>query len=319
MDEKLLVTSSPHIRDRESTRRIMGDVIIALMPASLLGIYFFGARVILVILTTILSCVAAEYVTRRVLKRDNTIGDLSAVVTGLLLALNLPPTIPLWIAAIGGFFAMVVVKQLFGGIGQNFMNPALTARVFLLLSYTQAMSKWIVPGQPDAVSSATPLAIIKGNEVVAGVLPGYWDLFIGNIGGCIGETSVLALLIGAGYLFYKKVISFEIPLTFIGALALFTWIFGNEGLLTGDPLYHVLSGGLILGAFFMATDYSSSPITSKGKIIMGIGCGLLTGIIRLYASYPEGVSFAILLMNVGTGLIDKFTVPKSFGGEKANA
>jgi len=295
----------------------MADVVIALAPASILGIYFFGARVILVILTTVLSCVASEYITRRILKRESTIGDLSAVVTGVLLALNLPPTIPLWIAAVGGVVAIVIVKQLFGGIGQNFMNPALAARVFLLIAYTQAMTNWVIPGQPDAVSSATPLAMIKGKEAIEGSLPGYWDLFIGNIGGCIGETSVLALLIGAAYLFYRRVITPEIPVAFIGTLALFTCIFGKDGLFTGDPLYHILSGGLILGAFFMATDYSSSPVTAKGRIIMGVGCGLLTAIIRLYANYPEGVSFAILIMNVAVPLIDRFTVPKSFGGEKA--
>jgi electron transport complex protein RnfD len=318
LESTLLVSSSPHLRDRVTTRRIMMDVVIALIPASAFGIYFFGVRALMVIITTVLSCVVSEYITRKLMKRDSAIEDFSAVVTGVLLALNLPPTIPLWIAAVGGAVAIVIVKQLFGGIGQNFMNPALGARVFLLLGYTQSMTKWIIPGQLDAVSSATPLALIKrGTETVEGVLPGYWDLFIGNVGGCIGETSVLALLIGAAYLFYRKVITPEIPLTFIGTAALLTWIFGGEGLFTGNALYHVLSGGLIIGAFFMATDYSTSPITTKGKIIMGAGCGLITVVIRLFANYPEGVSFAIILMNVLVPLIDRFTIPKSFGGEKA--
>lgn len=296
----------------------MIDVVIALAPASLMGIYLFGARAALVILATVLSCVVSEHVACRLMKKASPIGDFSAVVTGVLLALNLPPTIPLWIAAVGGIVAIVIVKQFFGGIGQNFMNPALTARVFLLIAYTGSMTTWISPGQVDGVSSATPLALVKkGQEVVEGVMPGYWDLFIGNVGGCIGETSVLALLIGAAYLLYRRVITLEIPLSFIGTLALLTWIFGGDRLFSGDFIYHVLSGGLILGAFFMATDYTTSPMTAKGKIIMGVGCGLITAIIRLYAGYPEGVSFAIILMNVVVPLIDRFTVPKSFGGEKA--
>jgi electron transport complex protein RnfD len=318
LESTLLVSSSPHLRDKVTTRRIMMDVAIALIPASAFGIYFFGARALTVIITTVLSCVVSEYITRKLMKRESTIGDFSAVVTGILLALNLPPTIPLWIAAVGGAVAIVIVKQLFGGIGQNFMNPALGARVFLLLAYTQSMTKWVIPGQLDAVSSATPLAFIKrGTEAVEGVMPGYWDLFIGSVGGCIGETSVLALLIGAAYLFYRRVITPEIPLTFIGTVALLTWILGGDGLFTGNALYHILSGGLIIGAFFMATDYSTSPITSKGKIIMGAGCGVITVVIRLFANYPEGVSFAIILMNVLVPLIDRFTIPGSFGGEKA--
>jgi len=295
----------------------MIDVVIALAPASLIGIYFFGIRALAVILVTVASCLVSEYLVRLILKRENTISDFSAVVTGLLLALNLPPTIPLWIAAVGGAVAIIIVKQLFGGIGQNFMNPALGARVILLVSWAGYMTGWVAPG-PDAVSSATPLGILKeGTEAAGAVLPGYMELFAGNVAGCIGETSVLALLIGAFYLLYRRVISLEIPLTFIGTVALFTWIFGGNGLFTGDFVYHILSGGLVLGAFFMATDYSTSPITSRGRLIMGAGCGLLTAVIRLYANYPEGVSFAIILMNVVVPLIDRYTVPKSFGGEKA--
>jgi electron transport complex protein RnfD len=297
----------------------MRDVVIALLPAAFSGIYFFGIKSLMVMITTILACVVSEYATRRIMKRNNTIGDFSAVVTGLLLALNLPATIPLWIAAVGGIIAVVIVKQFFGGIGQNFMNPALAARVMLLVSWPVQMTKWMAPG-PEAVSSATPLAILKGKEVIEAGLPTYYNMFIGNISGSIGETSVLALLIGAAYLLFRKVISLEIPATFIGTLALFTWIFGGkEGLFSGDFIAHVLAGGLILGAFFMATDYSSSPVTFRGRIIMGIGCGLLTGIIRLFTNYPEGVSFAILLMNIATPLIDRYSIPVSFGGEKASA
>ncbi|MCX7922833.1 MAG: RnfABCDGE type electron transport complex subunit D [Clostridia bacterium] len=320
MGNNLLVSSSPHLRSGDSTRRIMMDVVIALLPAAGAGVYFFGVRSALVIAVTILSCVVSEYLARKVMKREQTILDISAVVTGLLLALNLPPAIPFWIAAVGGFIAIVIVKQMFGGLGQNFMNPALAARVILLVSWAQQMTNWVSPG-PDAVSSATPLALIKkGQEAVVGVaLPSYLDLFIGKVGGSIGETSVLALLIGAAYLVYRKVITLEIPLAFICATAVFTWVFGGDSLFSGNFMYHILSGGLVLGAFFMATDYSTSPVTKKGKIIMGIGCGLLTAIIRLYANYPEGVSFAIILMNIAVPLIDRYTVPKSFGGEKAVA
>ncbi len=319
MENRLVVSSSPHIREKANTQRIMLDVVIALLPATVVGIYFYGLKASLVVLVTVLSCVASEYLARRVLKKESTISDLSAVVTGLLLALNLPPTIPLWMAAVGGVVAIVIVKQLFGGLGQNFMNPALVARVFLLNAFVTQMTTFVAPG-PDAISSATPLfqmkEFVKGNEAN---LAGYWDLFVGNISGCIGETSVAALLIGAAYLLFRRVIGWEIPIVFIGSVALVTWILGGQTLLTGDWVYHILSGGLMIGAFFMATDYATSPVTFKGRIIMGIGCGVLTAVIRLYTGYPEGVSYAILLMNICVPLIDRYTVPKSFGGEKAVA
>lgn len=314
MNANLLVGSSPHLRNHDSTQRIMMDVLIALLPAVAAGTWFFGWRALLVVLVTTAVCIAAEYATRRVLHRDNSVSDLSAAVTGVLLALNLPPEIPLWMAAVGGVVAIVIVKQLFGGLGQNFMNPAAGARVFLLIAWMPQMTKWMNPA--DVVSSATPLAMLKGNEAVTGSLPSYLDLFVGRVGGSIGETSVLALLLGAAYLLYRRVITLEIPVAFIGTLALVTWIFGGETLFSGNFMYHVLAGGLMLGAFFMATDYSTSPVTRKGKIIMGVGCGLLTAVIRLYAGYPEGVSFAILLMNIVTPLIDRYTVPVSFGGER---
>lgn len=335
MESKFVVSSSPHIRDSANTRGIMRDVIIALLPAAIAGVYFFGLRALAVILVTILSCVISEYLARKVMKRESTIGDLSAVVTGLLLALNLPPTIPFWIAIIGGAVAIVIVKQMFGGLGQNFMNPALGARVVLLVAYTQQMTNWINPRGIDVVSSATPLELAKNSlmdtaivdvvgsatqigEVATQVakMPSYLQLFLGQIGGCIGETSALALLLGVVYLLVRRVITLQIPLTFIGTTAIFTWIFGGLTLFTGDFIYHVLAGGLILGAFYMATDYATSPVTNKGRIIMGIGCGILTGIIRLYTNYPEGVSFAIIFMNIVVPLIDRYMVPKSFGGGK---
>ncbi|NLC68364.1 MAG: RnfABCDGE type electron transport complex subunit D [Clostridiaceae bacterium] len=355
-----MMSSSPHIRSKESTRRIMADVIIALLPAVAWGTYYFGPRVLLVALVTVASCVISEFICEKIMKRDITIGDLSAVVTGVLLALNLPPAIPLWIAAIGGIIAIVLIKQIFGGIGQNFMNPALGARVILLLSWTQHMTNWTNPRMPaaadtvsnatqvadavstatqiadvaysvssvadavssatsvaDAVSSATPLIYAKtGQDVLGGVArPEYLDLFLGRVLGSIGEISVLVLLIGAAYLLIRKVITLSIPLSYIGTVALLTWILGGDKPFTGDFLYHILAGSLILGAFFMATDYSTSPVMEKGRIIMGIGCGIITVVIRLYSNYPEGVSFAIILMNLLVPLIDKFTIPRAFGGE----
>lgn len=319
MEIQFLVSSSPHLRGPDTTKGLMKHVIIALLPAVAAGIFYFRIRALVLILATTAACVGCEYLARKVMKRESCISDLSAVVTGILLALNYPPTLPLWIAATGGFIAIVIVKQLFGGLGQNFMNPALAARVILLISWPVQMTNWVAPG-PDTVSSATPLALIKkGKEAAEGNLPGYLDLFTGNIAGSLGETSVIALLLGAAYLLIKKVITPEIPLTFVATLSVFIWIFGGNKLFTGDFIYHAFSGGLILGAFFMATDYVTSPLTLKGRIIMGIGCGMLTGIIRLYTGYPEGVSFAILLMNITTPLIDRYTVPKSFGGGKASA
>ena len=317
MENRLLVSSSPHFRNNDTTARIMLDVVIALIPAALAGTYFFGIRALLVILVTTASSVAAEYIACKALKKEPSIRDYSAIVTGLILALNLPSTIPLWIAAVGGAVAIVIIKQMFGGIGQNFMNPAAGARVILMVSWTGPMTKWAAPGY-DAVSSATPLALIKkGGEAMEGaVIPGYLDLFIGNKAGCIGETSVLVLLIGAAYLLYRRVITPEIPLVFIGTTAALTWILGGDALFKGDALYHILSGGLVIGAFFMATDYSTSPVTFKGRIIMGLGCGLITSVIRLYGGYPEGVSFGIILMNIMVPLIDRYTIPKSFGGGK---
>jgi len=316
MDKILLTSSSPHFRGNESTRRIMIDVLVALVPSMIVGVMVFGIKAVWVILVTTVSSVIAEAVSRKAMKKEQTIGDMSAVVTGVLLALNFSPEVPLWIPAIGGAIAVIIVKQLFGGIGQNFMNPALGARVILVISWPSQMTKWLIPGGVDGVSSATPLGIIKEG---GGELPSYLDMFIGNIGGCIGETSVAAILIGAAYLVARRVIKLEIPLMYIGTFAVLTWIFTGDGVFTGDVLFHILAGGLMLGAFFMATDYSSTPMTRKGKIIFGFGCGILTFVIRFYTGYPEGVSFSIILMNLVTPLIDMLTIPVSFGGEKKNA
>jgi electron transport complex protein RnfD len=319
MEINLLAGSSPHIKNNGTTSKVMKDVILALVPAVIAGLYFFGIQAALVIAVTVLSCVLSEYIWTRLSKKPSTIKDLSAVVTGLLLALNLSSTIPLWIAAIGGAFAIIIVKALFGGLGHNFINPALAARAFLMASWPVQMTSWKSPSVAlDAVSSATPLALIKGTEA-AGQLPSLMDLFIGNIGGCIGETSVLALLLGAVYLLIKRVISPELPLAFIGTVGLLTWMLGGTAIFQGDFIYHIFAGGLMLGAFFMATDYTTSPVTLKGRIIMGVGCGLLTAVIRLYGGYPEGVSYSILLMNLVVPLIDRFMVPKSFGGDVKNA
>ena len=313
MEINLLAGSSPHIRRGVTTQGIMRDVIIALLPAALCSVIFFKVQAAMLILVTVVSCVAAEYAWCRLTKKENTLTDLSAVVTGLLLAFNLPPALPPWIAAIGGVFAIIIVKQLFGGLGHNFVNPALAARAFMVASWPVQMTSWQEPGW-DAVSTATPLAVMKSGEA-AGQLPELWDMFLGNTGGCIGETSVLALLIGAVYLLVKRVISPELPLVFIGTVGFMTWMLGgSEGLFTGDFVYHIFAGGLILGAFFMATDYTTSPVTFRGRIVMGIGCGLLTSIIRLYGGYPEGVSYSILLMNIVVPIIDRYMIPESFGG-----
>jgi electron transport complex protein RnfD len=287
----------------------MLDVIIALLPAAFTGIYFFGSRAALLIAVTVLSCVGFEYIIRKLLKRSNTISDLSAAVTGLILALNLPPDLPVWMAAVGSLFAIVIVKQLFGGLGQNFVNPALAARAFLLISYGTKMTYWTAPlakvsGAVDAVSYATPLGVLKEG----GELPRLIDMFLGKIGGSLGETSTLALIIGGVYLLARGIISWHIPVIYIGTVALFSWVSG------GDPLFNMLAGGLMLGAIFMATDYATSPMTQKGMIIYAVGCGVLTMLFRLYTNMPEGVSYAILLMNVTVPLIDRFTKPKRFGG-----
>jgi electron transport complex protein RnfD len=247
------------------------------------------------------------------MKKPVTVNDFSAVVTGVLLAFNMPSTVSFWIPIVGGVFAIAIVKQLFGGLGHNFMNPALAARAMLLASWPVQMTNWVTTGA-DAVSTATPLAVLKGTAESAAAMPDMMSLFVGNVGGCIGETSALLLIIGGVYLIIRKVISPVIPLVYIGTVAVLTLLFGGFDFLY--MLQSLFAGGLMLGAFFMATDYSTSPVTPKGKIIFAIGCGLVTTIIRLYGGYPEGVSYSILLMNIAAPLIDKFTRPKIFGGVK---
>lgn len=309
---KLIVSPSPHDENYLKTSTIMLNVIIALLPAFIVGTVYFGLRVLLLTGVCIGSCVLFEFLSRKLMKRDNTIGDLSAVVTGLILAMNLPSTLPLWMAAVGSFVAIVIVKQLFGGIGQNFANPAITARIVLMVSFPAAMTNWVEPfthKSLDAISSATPLVFagFKESERVYS----YMDLFIGKCGGCLGETCALALLIGGLYLAARRIISLAAPLSFIGSLFVLTYVSGN------DPVYHILAGGVFLGAFFMATDYATTPISTKGKIIFGLGCGIITFVIRQFGSFPEGVSFSILLMNVLTPYIEQLTRTKVLGAKEA--
>lgn len=288
----------------KSTRSIMLDVIISLIPATAVGIYLFGFHAAAIIAVCIISAVVAEYICRKIIKRDNTVGDLSAVVTGLLLALNLPSTLPLWMAALGSAIAIVIIKQMFGGIGQNFVNPAIAARIVLMMSFTKQMTAWVAPlswKNGDAVTSATPLG---GAEVE------FEDMFFGVRAGCIGETCAAALIAGGVYLVARRVISPTIPLVYIGTTAALMWAFG------ADPVSQILSGGLLLGAIFMATDYTTSPVTFTGKVIFAVGCGLITAVIRQFGSLPEGVSFSILFMNILVPHIDNLTRTRPFGAVK---
>lgn len=300
----LLVSPSPHTRDHATTQRIMLDVILALLPAAIASIVIFGWRALAVIALCVAVCVGSEWLFERLCKRENTVYDLSAVVTGILLAFNLPASIPLWQAAFGSIVAIVVVKQLFGGIGKNFANPAITARIVMLLSFSGTMSNF--SAKADAVSSATPLASMAAGED----LPSLLDLFLGKHGGSLGETCVLAILIGGAYLLIRRVITWHTPVVFIVTVFAFTWLLGE------NPVEHILTGGLMLGAFFMATDYATTPSTNWGKVIFGLGCGLITVLIRMFANYPEGVSFAILFMNILTPYIGAWTRKKPFGGVK---
>ncbi len=343
MSRMFKVSGSPHLRVETNIPLIMYSVIAALLPALAGSIYFFGSQALWITLLAVVTCIATEGIIGKLSGKPLTILDGSAVVTGILLAFNLPPAVPWWIPVAGSFFAIAVGKMTFGGLGNNPLNPALLGRVFLLLSWTEEMTTtWASPGGvtvPDAETVATPLNVLKessailanseafSNEVVKAATDkmvelqsSLLDLFIGRVSGCLGETSVMLLLIGAAFLMYKRYIGWRIPFSFIGTVALLTWIFGGYGgFFTGPWLFHVLSGGLILGAFFMATDMVTSPVTLWGRIIFGIGCGVLTTIIRLIGGYPEGVSFAIILMNLAVPLIDRFTQPRVFGEVKARA
>ena len=311
---KLSLSTSPHIHSNLSVKKIMRDVIIALLPALSMGIYFFGAQALYPVAISIFTAIITEAIISKIRGRK-TISNGSGIVTGLLLGMIIPPGVPLWIPVVGAACAVILGKEVFGGLGRNIFNPALIGRAILMASWPTFMTTWLTP-QPglfrriDSITSATPLAIVKLD--LAQELPSYWNLFIGNVGGSIGETSALALLLGAIFLFIRKRISWHTPVSYIGCVALFSWVFGHNGLFTGDALFSILSGGLILGAFFMATDYVTTPITPKGKIIFGLGAGIIVVMIRLKGGYPEGVAYSILLMNAVTPLIDrwKWTIPK---------
>ena len=329
---KLIATSSPHIRGNETTRSLMLDVVIAMVPALVAAVIVFGIRALTLTAVSVVACIFWEWLYRKILKKDQTVGDLSAVVTGMLLAFVCPVTLPYWMMILGDAFAILLVKQLYGGIGRNFMNPALAGRAALLACYATAMTTWIDPSASkagalgvgaDIVTAATPMAMMKEGGLAA-VMETYdlQSMFVGNIGGSLGEVSALALLIGGIYLIARKVITWHIPVAYLGTVAVLTFLFprGNDPLTF--MLYNLLGGGLMLGAFFMATDYVTSPVTSKGRIVFGIGCGLLTVFIRYFGGYPEGVCYSILIMNCTTWLIDKYMRPARFGvvkGEKKEA
>jgi electron transport complex protein RnfD len=299
MNNELIVTSSPHVRARDSVKKIMWSVVIALLPAVFAAVYFFKARAISVILAAVAGAVITEYIFQKIRNKKITVKDGSAVVTGLLLALTLPPSIPLWTAFFGSVVAIGLGKQVFGGIGQNPFNPALVGRAFLTAAYPVLMTTWTV----DGVSSATPLSQMK----MDGIATDTWNLFVGQIGGSLGETSALALLLGFSYLLYKGYVNWRIPLAMVGTVFLGTFAFG------ADPIFHLFAGGLMLGALYMATDMVSSPTTKLGRWIFGIGAGLLVVIIRLWGGYPEGVMYSILLMNTAVPLINRYTRPRSLG------
>ena len=318
MLKNINVSVSPHIREKRTTNSIMLDVCIALFFPLLAGVYTFGLRALLIIVLCVGSCVLAEYLFEKIMKQKSTVSDFSAVVTGLILAVNLPSTVPFWIPVLGGFFAIIIVKQLFGGLGQNFMNPALAARCFLLISFAGIMTKFpsdinYLFGTPDAVSSATPMALVKG-----GTVTGWFDMLVNTHSGSIGEASAIAVLIGAAYMIIRRVIDVKIPLIYIGSTLLFVVIIqllkGNADVITFDYLMvQLCGGGLLVGAFFMATDYVTSPITPLGKVIYALILGLMTSLIRIISPSNEGVSYSIIIGNMLTPLIEKYTVPKAFG------
>ena len=319
MEEKKLfkVSSNPLVRTKRDTTSIMLDVIIALIPTLAVGTYMFGIKVVLLLAVSVFSCVFFEWGYRKLLKKPQSVGDLSAVVTGFLLTCVLPSNATWWMCVIGSFFAIVVVKQLYGGIGKNFLNPALAGRAFLTAGYAALMTSWAVPtvlsGVVDGTTMATPLSFLKAGEALPEYFT-YGSLFLGGIPGSIGEVSALAILIGAAYLLIRKVITWRVPTAFIGTVAVLCLIFGKESYGRIDwTVYNLLSGGLLLGAFFMATDYSTSPVTLRGQLIFGAGCGALTVLIRYFGSYPEGVSYAILIMNCCTWAVDRVTRPRQFG------
>ncbi len=322
-----IVSVSPHVKSEETTSRIMWSVSASLLPAAIMGAYFFGPKAVFTMALCILSAVLSEHFFQKALSKKSTAGDGSAFLTGLLLGLNLPPSVPFYMPVIGSSVAVIITKQLFGGLGYNIFNPALIGRAFLLISFPKLMTVWSEPTAAlvlfDAKTTATPLGILKEEgyskliEVFGDKLNLYSQLLVGHRAGSIGETSVIALLIGAAFLMYKKYITWHIPLSFLGTAALIAWVFGAKGaLFAGDPILHLMSGGMILGAFFMATDYVTCPSLKGGQIVFGIGCGFLTMLIRLKGGYPEGVMFAILIMNCFAPLIDRGFKTKIFGAAK---
>ena len=323
MNYELTVSSSPHVHADHTTRTLMARVLLALAPAVVYSIWLYGFRALAVYAVSIAACVFFEWGYRRMMKKDCTVGDLSAVVTGLLMAMVCPPTVPYWMLIFGALFAIVVVKQLYGGIGKNFLNPALAARAFMMISWAALMTAWAkpqtwlditsnytAPGVLDGITAATPLAAMKDGNLP---LVGIWDAFVGNVGGCLGESSALLLAVGGIYLMVRKVISFRIPVSFIATVALLAFLFpqGNDRFVWMG--YQVFTGGVFLGAIFMATDYVTSPVSAWGQVVFGIGCGALTILIRYFGGYPEGVSFAILIMNVLVGFLDRLGVPARYG------
>ena len=304
-----VVSGTPHVRSKESIQSIMRDVIIALVPATAAGIYYFGLRALILIVAAIISAVFFEWLYEKITKKPVTINDLSAVVTGLLLAMNLPASAPVWVAIVGSAFAIIFAKQLFGGLGQNFINPALAGRAFLLASYPTEMTTWVVPNglAADAATYATPLAQLKNGTLDAS----RGQLVMGQVGGTIGETCAIALIIGGIYLLYKHVISWKIPVIYIATVFILFAVIGRHGMRM--PLQEIFAGGVMLGGIFMATDYASSPVTPKGQVIFAVGAGLLTYLIRTFGGYPEGVSYSILIMNCCVPLIERFTEPTIFG------
>lgn len=308
---KLITETAPHIHSKDSVNKIMWLVALSLLPSGIAGIYIFGLNALWTILLAIFSAIATEAIIQKLTNKKISIFDGSALLTGLLLAYNLPANVPFWIPIVGSFIAISFGKMVFGGIGQNIFNPALVGRAFLMACWPKYITTFTKPMNYDAITSATPLALLKEGKIVEHI--SYLDLFLGNRGGCLGEVCILALLIGAAFLLWKKYIRWQIPFTYIITTGIFIFVFGNKQLFTGDWLFHILSGGLILGAFFMATDYVTSPLTKKGQVVFGIGCGLLTGIIRLWGGYPEGVCYSILMMNAATPLIDRFTKNRVYG------
>ena len=327
---KLIATSSPHIRGSETTQGIMKDVIIAMLPALAYACFNFGLRALTLTLVSVAGCVFFEWLYRKLMKKPQSVQDLSSVVTGMLLAFVCPVQIPYWMILIGDAFAIIIVKQLFGGIGKNFVNPALAGRAVLLASYAGSMTTWVDPAMSraavigsnvDIVTAATPLSYMKGTDPAAlaesfGNLTstyGVGQMFMGQIGGSLGEVSALMLIIGGAYLIWRKVINWQTPVAYIGTVAVLTFLFPKAGSSLEWMLYSIFGGGLMLGAFFMATDYATSPVTKKGQVIFGVGCGLFTVLIRYFGSYNEGVCYSIMVMNLFVALIDKYTKPVRFG------